>query len=81
MKFTPDKVGELPFHCDVFCSSGQGHGLERISQIAPRRLAERGAPPASLLIVGIRRVLLLLAPRVRGSSLGQGSIRIYEMRS
>ena len=22
VKFTPDKVGEFPFHCDVFCGSG-----------------------------------------------------------
>jgi hypothetical protein len=39
------------------------------------------APSASLLVVGIRRVLLFLSPRVRGSSLGQGSVRTCEMRS
>jgi hypothetical protein len=22
VKFTPDKLGEFPFHCDVFCGSG-----------------------------------------------------------
>jgi cytochrome c oxidase subunit 2 len=22
LRFTPDKVGEFPFHCDVFCGSG-----------------------------------------------------------
>jgi len=34
-----------------------------------------------LLVVGIRRVFLFLAPRDRGSSLGQGSVRTCEMRS
>jgi hypothetical protein len=38
-------------------------------------------PAASLLVVGIRRVFLLLAPCVRASSLGQGSVRIYETGS
>jgi cytochrome c oxidase subunit 2 len=22
LRFTPDKVGEFPFHCDIFCGSG-----------------------------------------------------------
>lgn len=22
VRFTPDKVGEFPFHCDIFCGSG-----------------------------------------------------------
>jgi cytochrome c oxidase subunit 2 len=25
LRFTPDKVGEFPFHCDVFCGSGHEH--------------------------------------------------------
>jgi cytochrome c oxidase subunit 2 len=22
IRFTPDKAGEFPFHCDIFCGSG-----------------------------------------------------------
>jgi cytochrome c oxidase subunit 2 len=22
LQFTPDKIGEFPFHCDIFCGSG-----------------------------------------------------------
>jgi cytochrome c oxidase subunit 2 len=34
VKFTPDKVGEFPFHCDVFCGSGhdQMEGTIKVSE-------------------------------------------------
>ena len=45
---------------------------------SPGRLRTSGA---SLLVVGIRRVFRLLAPRARGSSLARGSVRICETGS
>jgi hypothetical protein len=61
----------------LLCAMGtRAHLINRSA--SPGRLR---TPSASLLVVRIRRVFFLLAPRGRVSSLSRGSVRIYEMRS
>ena len=39
LQFTPDKVGEFPFHCDIFCGSGHENmsGVIIVSEVLDQK--------------------------------------------